>query len=63
MFSCGWSDCGSVALSGVPVVTDVPVSPSYAVAVMSEDLMRNRRPCLSPESVQSFVWRIEKHEL
>ena len=33
---CGFSDCGSVALSGVVVVTDVPVSPSSAVAVMSE---------------------------
>ena len=37
--SCGLSDCGSVTLSGVPVVTDVPVSPSSAVAVMSETLL------------------------
>ena len=47
VFSCGWSDCGSVALSGVPVVTDVPVSPSYAVAVMSEDFL----------SDSGWVWR------
>ena len=33
--SCGLSDCGSVTLSGVLVVTDVLVSPSSAVAVMS----------------------------
>ena len=37
--SCGLSDCGYVALSGVVVVTDVLVSPSSAVAVMSEALL------------------------
>ena len=54
--SCGLSDCGSVALSGVLVVTDVPVSPSSAVAMMSEawlsDSDWNRSSFLSPESVQ-----------
>ena len=37
--SCGLSDCGSVTLSGVPVVTDVPVFPSSAVGVMNEALL------------------------
>ena len=36
--SCGLSDLGFVALSGVPVVTDVPVASSSAVAVTSEAL-------------------------
>ena len=34
--SCGLSDCGSVALSGVPVVTDVPVvKPAQSTCVSS----------------------------
>ena len=37
--SYGLSDCGSEASSGVPVVTDVPVSPSCTVVVMSEALV------------------------
>ena len=37
--SSGLSDCGSEASSGVPVVTDVPVSPSSTAVVMSEALV------------------------
>ena len=37
--SSGLSDCGSRALSGVPVVSDVPVSTSSSLAVMSEVLL------------------------
>ena len=37
--SCGLSDCGSEAVSGVPVVTDVPVSLFSAVVVMNEALL------------------------
>ena len=37
--SCGLSDCGSEASSGVLVVTDVLVSPSSTVVVMNEPLV------------------------
>ena len=36
--SCGLSDCDSVSWTGVPVVTDVPVSPSSEVAEMCADV-------------------------
>ena len=37
--SCGLSDCVSEVSLGVPVVTDVLVSPSSSLAVMSEALL------------------------
>ena len=36
--SCGLSDCVLEVSFGVPVVTDVRVSPSFSLAVMSEVL-------------------------
>ena len=64
--SCGLSDCVSVALSGVPVVIDVPVSPSSAVAVMSEALTSDSdweivEPQSSFSRKRSIVW-VENQE-
>ena len=65
--SCGLSECVPAVSSGVPVVTDVPDSPSSMVvigrALLSKTLivrLWNRSPFLSPESVMRSAWRIKK---
>ena len=56
--SCGLSDCGSVALSGVVVVTVVPVSPPSAVAGMSEALLSDSDwEIVEPQSFSSSTKR------
>ena len=56
--SCGLSDCGSMTLSGVLVVTDVHVSPPSAVAVMSEVLLSDSdREIVEPQSFSFFTMR------
>ena len=54
IFFCGWSDCGSVSVSDVLVVTDV-----CACSFLTWNLV-NRSPFLSPRSVLSLVWRARK---
>ena len=65
--SCGLSDCGSVALSGVSVVTDVLVSPSSKVAVLSVAVLSDSDwEIVEPQSFsfsrKRSVVRVENHE-
>ena len=50
--SCGFSECVPAVSSGVPVVTDVSVSPS-PVGELGEVSL----PFLSPESVEPSIWK------
>ena len=54
------SECGSVAVSGVPVISDVGETAPSVVTVMCEgalsEILWNRSPSLSPRSVKSLVW-------
>ena len=56
--SCGLSDCGSVALSGVLVVIGVPVPPSSSVVVMSEGLLSDSDGEIVEQ--QSFSFSIKR---
>ena len=48
--SCGLSDCVPEVSSGVPVVADVPVSPSSSLVVMSDSLSDSDWEIVEPQS-------------